>query len=88
MRSNGVISMKAYKMRGGSGPVAFAEIRADGSYTLLTDGENGAVPGWHRITIAVNPPQTLPSRYSDPELSALQREVKPDTVNLLDSRLD
>src|SRR5438552_2308150 len=38
--------------RGGSGPLAIAEIQPDGTYVLRTDGENGAVPGWHRVTVS------------------------------------
>src|SRR5450755_3078870 len=48
--------------RGGSGPQAWAKIGPDGSFVLLTDARPGAVPGWHRITIATETP-ALPSRF-------------------------
>jgi hypothetical protein len=71
--------------RGGRGPLACGEIGADGRYTLHTGDKPGAVPGWHRITVApvTSPAQTaappaldLPRRYSDPEQSGLLREIK------------
>ena len=74
--------------RGGSGPEIPAEIRRDGSYSLRTDNEAGASPGWYCVTITAEPPLTLPDRYSDPELSRECHEVKPGVVNLIDIRLD
>src|SRR5262245_49940840 len=37
--------------RGGSGPLAHADIDADGHFVLKTGDRFGAVPGWHRVTI-------------------------------------
>ncbi|MGH7226332.1 MAG: hypothetical protein ACRELF_24210, partial [Gemmataceae bacterium] len=45
--------------RGGRGPLAYGEIDADGRYSLHSDGQPGAVPGWHRVTIA--PPYLIPA---------------------------
>lgn len=93
--------------RGGAGPMARGDIQPDGSYRLrLWEGEgpgrDGAVVGWHRITLhAVEPPRGtaesgpgiaprsyLPARYRDPELSGLVREVRPGVENVLDFDLD
>jgi hypothetical protein len=88
--------------RGGRGPLARAEIQADGRYVLRTEDELGAVAGWHRITVmAVETPAAvptsqrfvvprllLPSKYCDPELSGLLREVKPGQENQFDLYLD
>jgi len=88
--------------RGGRGPLARAEIQADGSFTLRTDEETGAVAGWHRITVLaveisaaapagqrfVEPRLLLPSRYCDPEMSGLLREVKAGQENNFDLYLD
>jgi hypothetical protein len=88
--------------RGGSGPLAHAEIRADGSYTLQTGRSFGAVPGWHRVTVAavrgtaVAPPRQryavpeslVPDRYRDPQLSGLVCEVQADRPNVLDFNLE
>jgi hypothetical protein len=75
--------------RGGQGPMALAEIRPDGTYSLRTDGDKGAVPGWHRITVSpADRRSAFPRRYADPELSGISREVQPDRVNTIDLRLD
>jgi hypothetical protein len=83
--------------RGGRGPLACGEIGADGRFTLHTGDKPGAVPGWHRITVAsVTPPaQTaappvmdLPRRYSDPEQSGLLREIKAGVVAEQDFHLE
>src|SRR5688572_11562379 len=76
--------------RGGRGAAAQAEIQKDGSYRLQTDGADGAVAGWHRITVLavekplvelpkeqlVIPRSLIPEKYRDAELSGLVREVK------------
>jgi hypothetical protein len=75
--------------RGGRGPLALGEIDAEGHYTLRTGDNPGAVPGWHRITVAAagsEPP--LPRRYRDPEHSGLCRQVLPDRPNVIDLSLD
>jgi hypothetical protein len=87
--------------RGGSGPMAFAEIKADGGFTLRTGAEFGAVAGWHRVTVASLPPlaavpgspapreaSPLPAKYTDPERSGLHQEVKAGVANTIDLRLD
>lgn len=78
--------------RGGVGPMAQAEIQADGTYILHTGGSKGATPGWHRITVAAadgkEARSSLPQRFHDPELSGLSREVQPDRVNTVDLHLE
>jgi hypothetical protein len=86
--------------RGGRGPLACGEIDADGRYTLHTGDKFGAVPGWHRVTIAppslavapgqaVLPPAVdLPRKYSDPEQSGLLREVQPGKTGEQDFHLE
>ena len=86
--------------RGGHGPQACAEIGPDGRYQLRTGPEPGAVPGWHRVTVAPASPApggdapptrnlspALPARYSDPEQSGECREVKLGQLNTLDLHL-
>ena len=70
--------------------MALAEIGPDGTYVLHTDGDKGAVPGWHRITVAPDATtrSALPRRYADPELSELDREILPDQANTIDLRLE
>ena len=88
----GVIVFVPDDSRGGSGPMAQAEIGPDGTYTLLTEGKKGAVPGWHRITVAgpaaPGSPPLLPARYNQPDLSGQSREVEPGRVNVIDLHLD
>ena len=75
--------------RGGSGPLACGEIGPDGHYTLHTGDEPGAVPGWHKITVAgARGDRLLPRRYSDPEGSGQGREVKAGQTNSLDLDLE
>ena len=79
--------------RGGSGPLARAEIQADGRYRLRTGDKSGAVPGWHRVTVAPggpagSPTRTLPPRFSDPESSGQCHEVKPGQENTIDLHLE
>lgn len=81
--------------RGGSGPLARAEIQSDGTYTLRTDDHAGAYPGWYRVTVAcfqgapgTVPRSLLPTAYLDPEMSGLAREVKAGQDNTLDINLD
>jgi hypothetical protein len=74
--------------RGGSGPMAWGTIEADGRYRLSTDGRNGASLGWHRITIAGDKADTLPASYRDPELSEQRFEVRADRANLCDLHLE
>jgi hypothetical protein len=86
--------------RGGRGPLACGEIDAEGHYTLHTGDKLGAVPGWHRVTIAppalavvpgraVSPPAVaLPRKYSDPEQSSLLRDLQPGKSGEQDFHLE
>jgi hypothetical protein len=86
--------------RGGRGPLACGEIDAEGRYTLRSGDKPGAVPGWHRITIAppsravapgqaVSPPAVaLPRKYSDPEQSGLLRDLQPGKSGEQDFHLE
>jgi hypothetical protein len=79
--------------RGNEGPLAQAAIGPDGRFVLQTEGKPGAVPGWHRITLSSPPlPQlgvaSLPARYCHPDLSGQSFEIKPDTTNTCQIRLE
>jgi hypothetical protein len=98
---NGTIVFTPDASRGTTGPLSLAVIQPDGSYTLRSDQGFGAVPGWHRVTVAaVYTPSTpvgrepfavplslVPDRYRDPELSRLVCEVKADQTNVFDFNL-
>jgi hypothetical protein len=86
--------------RGGHGPLACGEIGPDGRYSLHTDDTPGAVPGWHRVTIAPPAPapapvpsapppaMDLPRKYGDPLQSGLLREVHADRIVEQDFHLE
>jgi hypothetical protein len=86
----GVLVFTPDPVRNGDGPMAHAEIQADGTYSLRTDGAQGALRGWHRVTVTgfpdTRPP--LPARYGDPEQSGLTYEVKPGWENIIDIYLE
>jgi hypothetical protein len=75
--------------RGGAGPLAIAEIQSDGTFRLRTDGERGAVVGWHRVTISPSEEFiALPRRYCDPDLGGLCHEVVKGKANVINLYLD
>src|SRR6266851_8212215 len=47
----GTIVFSPDERRGGRGDLARAEIQPDGSFSLKTGDREGAVAGWHRVTI-------------------------------------
>jgi hypothetical protein len=88
--------------RGGQGPLARGDIRADGTFTLTADGHPGAPPGWHRVSVvSVEAPLTkptgtefadvrslLPRKYAAPDLSGLDAQVKSGEDNVIDFHLE
>jgi hypothetical protein len=81
------------------GTLAIAEIQPDGTFTLRTGDNLGAVLGHHRVTIAClrAPPNTLtsaapgpglPQKYRDPHLSGLVGDVRPNTTNVINFELE
>src|SRR5262249_30220447 len=47
----GLIVFTPDPTRGHRGPLACAEIQADGRYDLRTEDQAGAAPGWYRVTL-------------------------------------
>jgi hypothetical protein len=100
--SGGTIVFSPDPERGGSGPLAVAEIQADGFYVLKTEDRPGAAAGWYRITVVAlqgtaAPPQEqawvrarslLPAKYRDPGLSGLSCQVRDDQDNNVDFNLE
>jgi hypothetical protein len=80
--------------RGGNGPLAVGVIQSDGRYNLHTGSEAGAVPGWHRVTVAPAAVegkafvQSLPAEYSDPQRSGKSCEVKAGQPNVIEIHLE
>ncbi len=71
--------------RGARGPMAFAELDADGGFDLATEIGPGAIVGWHLITVAPSPDSTdliaALERYRHPDLSGLDYEVREGSDN-------
>jgi hypothetical protein len=98
--SGGTIVFAPDADRGGSGPLARADIQPDGSYTLKTGDTPGAAPGWYRITVVAlqaesggptsfaAPRSLLPPRYRDPDLSGLSCQVQEGQENTCDFNLE
>jgi hypothetical protein len=86
--------------RGGAGPQASADIQADGTFTLRTAAQDGAIPGWHRVTVLaleapdpngpkyMIPRSLIPDKYRDPAQSGLACEVLPGKPNGINFNLD
>jgi hypothetical protein len=90
--SRGLIVFCPDETRGSSGPLARAEIQADGTYNLATAEGREVQPGWYRVTVAAIDDSSsyaagrslLPIKYRDPDLSGLSREVMPGRENHID----
>ncbi len=81
--------------RGNSGPLASCEIQPDGQYILRTGSQPGAVPGWHRVTVAAparwpapNAAWSLPREFSHPDQSGQVHEIKSGGLNTIDVKLE
>jgi hypothetical protein len=57
-----------------------AELHQDGTFTVYTDGQPGAPPGWYRVAImaADGRRQLLPPKYAEAETSGLSLHVDED----------
>jgi hypothetical protein len=83
--------------RGNNGPLAQGTIQPGGAYTIQTSGQDGAYPGWYRVTVIAvdrgyqsigSPPRALvPEKYRDPQLSDLTCEVKQGQENSINFNL-
>ena len=86
--------------RGNTGPMAKGTILDDGTFSLASDSAQGIAPGWYRVSIAArpssesaiatvaNPYPGPPSRYRNPQLSGLSREVRAGIENVFEFQLD
>ena len=84
----GTIVFVPDRQRGNRGEVSHAVLADDGSFELKA----GAVPGWHRITVA--PPADAVDlarrleKFRYPDRSGLSREVKVGEPNNFDIRIE
>jgi hypothetical protein len=100
--TRGTIVFSPDARRGGRGDLARAEIQADGGFSLKTGDREGAMPGWHRVTVVAveqlidlggeldftEHRSLVPLKYRDPELSGLDYQVQPGKDNHIDFHLD
>ncbi|MFO0928805.1 MAG: hypothetical protein U0736_17590 [Gemmataceae bacterium] len=86
--AGGTIVFTPDEQRGGRGPIACARLDDDGRFRLTSDGRQGAVAGWHRITVAGTGAFHLPGELLDPELSGQRFEVRSDQPNLCNLELE
>lgn len=77
--------------RGTDGPTLIATIRPDGSYQLPSGPNGGVPPGWYRVSISDSPAWAsddhlshYPAALRRPDLSGIEREVKPAQNNVFD----
>jgi hypothetical protein len=75
---------------GGSGPLAQAETGPDGHFALHGDNATDVAPGRYRITVMplAGPPDALPDKYRDPDLSGLSADVQAGADNVVDLNLE
>jgi hypothetical protein len=99
---SGMIVFTPDASRGGSGPLACADVQPDGTYELRSEEGPGVPPGWYRVAVvAVEasapttegqgftiPKSLLPEKYRDPEVSGLSCEVKAARENTINFNLD
>ena len=95
----GLIVFSPNPDRGSDGPMAVATIQEDGSFTLTRTDGRPVPPGWYRIAVApkagtVDAPSAerpypgVPTKYRNPALSGLEREVKAGAENTFHFDLD
>lgn len=76
----GTVVFAPDEQRGVRGPLSYAVLDHEGAFELTTDNGPGAVPGWHRVTVAPPPESTDLimglERYRNPDSSGLRYEVK------------
>ena len=100
--NTGTIVFTPDDVRGTRGHMARAEIELDGTYVLRTEGQSGALIGWHRVTVMAIaapsrrafqesnalPRSLIPNKYRDPEMSGLTCQIKANQDNVVDFHLE
>ena len=88
----GTIVFVPDRQRGNRGDVAQAAVGEDGRFELRGKHGMGAVPGWHRITVAPRPDAAdlvqRMEKFRYPDQSGLTREVKAGTDNSFDIHIE
>ena len=85
--AGGLVVFTPNPERGGPGKSASAETGPDGSYALRLAKESRIPPGWYRVALAPPPaggPPGFPAKLARPDLSGLEREVKPGQAHVFE----
>jgi len=70
-------------VEGKAGAEAYAEIQADGSFTLQSfGGRDGAMPGTYKVSLSGKAMTRIAQKYQGPETSTLIVEVTKDKKDL------
>ena len=92
--AGGLVVFTPNAERGGAGKCAFAETGPDGSYTLQLNRATAIPPGWYRVSLApapsLAPPEggAFPAQLARPDMSGLEREVKPGKEHVFEFVVD
>jgi hypothetical protein len=73
--------------RGTPDVLAMGQIQPDGTYRLASERGTPLSPGWYRISIVASGAQ-IAEKYSDPQRSGLQCEVRRGQQNVIDFNLE
>lgn len=96
--TTGMVQFAPDHAKGTEGPASTGAIGPDGRYTLsVPDGGNGAMIGWHRVSVVARaspkndadtlPMLLVPERYINPATSGLSFEVVAGQTNTIDLQL-
>ena len=69
---------------GTRGPAGSGGVAEDGSYSIITAGEDGAIVGTHTVRVVARPSTSVLKRYENPKTSGLSVEVVADQENTID----
>lgn len=82
--AGGLIVFTPNPERGGSGKPASAETGPDGGFALRLNAATAIPPGWYRVSLAPAPGGVLPAKLARPDLSGIEREVKPGQAHVFE----
>lgn len=90
--TQGMVVFYPDKSKGTTGPIGVGAIDENGRYQIKTSGNDGALVGWHTVTVQAHADDEgmtslIPDKYSLPDDSILKKEVKAGQDNVIDLEL-
>lgn len=85
----GIVAFHPDPAKGTAGPTGIGVVENNGTYRIRTVGREGALVGWHKVTVMaedaskMGSPWIIPIRYGHPQRSKLEAEVKPNQKNVI-----